>query len=217
MPDAQILFARTPFIQYSQILLTKSFRQYLETIMMPKVVRMEIQKTPFQKRYELQVGSQEIDVDFKGCERQFDWLEISLVYDKRDKHITIYDSCNADCAARMINNIELFNISDVHSATNTMKFDITNDTQKHLLWKQYIAWHYDGYTNASISYYINNPVFQELLPENTYISNTSDEIIYIDLKDSLGYTNEMEKPSGNDFEIKVNNRNKNSFNEKNEA
>ena len=44
MPDAEILFARTPFIQYSQILLTKSFRQYLETIMMPKVVRMEIQK-----------------------------------------------------------------------------------------------------------------------------------------------------------------------------
>ena len=48
MPDAQILFARTPFIEYSQILLTKSFRQYLETIMMPKVARMEIQKTPFQ-------------------------------------------------------------------------------------------------------------------------------------------------------------------------
>ena len=105
--------------------------------MMPKVVRMEIQKTPFQKRYELQVGSQEIDVDFKECERQFDWLEISLVYDKSDKHMTTYDSCNADCAARMINNIELFNISDVHSATNKMKFDITNDTQKHLLWKQY--------------------------------------------------------------------------------
>ena len=203
VPDAQILFARTPFIQDSQILLTKSFRQYLETIMMPKVVRMEIQKTPFQKTYELQVGSQEIDMDFKGCKRQFDWLEISLVYDKSNKHMTIYDSCNADCAARMINNIELFNISDVHSATNTMKFDITNDTQKHLLWKQYIAWHYDGYTNASISDYINNPVFQELLPENTYISNTSDEIIYIDLKDSLGYTNEMERPSGNDSKLKL--------------
>ena len=98
-----------------------------------------------------------------------------------------------------------------------MKFDINNDTQKNLLWKQYIAWHCDGYRSAPISDYINNPVFQELLPENTYISNTSDEIIYIDLKDSLGYTNEMEKPSGNDFEIKVNNRNKNSFNEKNEA
>ena len=34
-PDAQIVFLKTPFIQYEQILLTKSFRQYLETIMLP--------------------------------------------------------------------------------------------------------------------------------------------------------------------------------------
>ena len=66
-----------------------------------------------------------------------------------------------------------------------------------------IAWHYDGYTNASISDYINNPVFQELLPENTYISNTSDERIYIDLKDSLGYTSKMERPSGNNSKLKL--------------
>ena len=66
-----------------------------------------------------------------------------------------------------------------------------------------IAWHYDGYTNASISDYINNPVFQELLPENTYMSNTSDERIYIDLRDSVGYTNEMERPSGNDSKLKL--------------
>ena len=66
-----------------------------------------------------------------------------------------------------------------------------------------IAWHYDGYTNASISDYINNPVFQELLPENTYISNTSDERIYIDLKDSLGYTSKKERPSGNNSKLKL--------------
>ena len=47
---------------------------------------MGIQKAPYQKTYELQTGSQEFTVDFKGCERQLDWLEISLVYDKSDKH-----------------------------------------------------------------------------------------------------------------------------------
>ena len=62
--------------------------------------------------------------------------------------------------ARMIKNIELSNISDAYSATNTMKFDIYNDTQKNLFWKQYIAWHCDGYANAPIPDYINNPVFQ---------------------------------------------------------
>ena len=94
---------------------------------------MGIQKTPYQKTYELQTGSQEFTVDFKGCERQLDWLEISLVYDKSDKHLTIYNNYNAKCAAKMTKIIELANISDVCSAKNTMKFDTSNNTQKHML------------------------------------------------------------------------------------
>ena len=54
-----------------------------------KFLRMGIQKTPYQKTYELQVGSQEFDVDFKGCERQFYWLEILLDSDKSEKKTTI--------------------------------------------------------------------------------------------------------------------------------
>ena len=57
---------------------------------------MGIQKTMYQKTYELQVGLQEFDVDFNGCERQFNWLEISPVYDKSNKHATIYDRYNAE-------------------------------------------------------------------------------------------------------------------------
>ena len=51
-PDAQIVFVRSPDVQYGQILLTKNFRQYLETIMLSsKVLRMGIQKTPYQKKH----------------------------------------------------------------------------------------------------------------------------------------------------------------------
>ena len=131
--------------------------------------------------YKLQAGSQEFTVDFKGCNRQFDWLEISLLYDKSDKHLTIYDSYNAECATRMIRKIELSNISDAYSARNMMKFKILNDTQKHLLWKQYVAWYCNVYIAAPISDYINNPVFQELLLESDYFGTKSDEKIYIDL------------------------------------
>ena len=34
--DAEIIFTRAPFIQYEQILLDKTFRQHLETIMVSK-------------------------------------------------------------------------------------------------------------------------------------------------------------------------------------
>ena len=46
-----------------------------------------------------QIGSQEFMVDFKGCDRQFDWLEVSPVYGKIDKHLISYDSYNDKCAA----------------------------------------------------------------------------------------------------------------------
>ena len=52
---------------------------------------MGIQKTPIQKTYEMSVDSDAINVDFLGSIKQFDWLEISLVFDKSDKHTTIYD------------------------------------------------------------------------------------------------------------------------------
>ena len=103
----------------------------------------------------------------------------------------------------MIKKIELSNISDAYSATNMMKFDISNDTQKHSLRKQYVAWHCNGYTATPISDHINNPVFQELLLEPGYFSFNSDEKIYIDLWDSLGYTDQTDKPSRNDSKLNV--------------
>ena len=103
----------------------------------------------------------------------------------------------------MIKNIELSNISEAYNATNTMKFDTSNDTQKHLLWKQYAAWHCNGYTAAPISDYIKNPVFQELLLETDYCGSELDERVYIDLRDSLSYKEEIGKPSRNDSKLNV--------------
>ena len=102
---------------------------------------MGVQKTPYQKTYGLQVGSQDFTVDFQGTNRQFDWIEISLEYDdKSDKHLTLYDSYNAECACRLIKSLEFANISEQYSATNSLKFDTDNDLQNYLLWKHYLAW-----------------------------------------------------------------------------
>ena len=91
--DAEIIFTRAPFIQCEQILLDKNFRQHLETIMISKkILRMDAQKTPIQKTYEIQKRSDSLNVGFLGSNRQFDWIEISLVPDKSDKHTTICDS-----------------------------------------------------------------------------------------------------------------------------
>ena len=94
-PDVEILFTRAPFVQYKQILLNKNLRQHLETIMVSKIIiRMGAQKAPIQKTYEIKQGSDSLNVELLGANRQFDWIEISIVNDKSDKHTSTYDSYN---------------------------------------------------------------------------------------------------------------------------
>ena len=48
----------------------------------------------------------------------------------------------------MIESLEFANISEQYSATNTLKFDTEDSLQKHLLWKQFLAWHTDRCSTA---------------------------------------------------------------------
>ena len=83
--DTEILFTRAPFVQHEQILLDKNFRQHLETIMVSKkIIQMGAQKTPIQKTYKVREGSDQLNSEFLGANRQFDWAEISIVPDKSD-------------------------------------------------------------------------------------------------------------------------------------
>ena len=186
-PDVQIVFMKGYFIQYEQIMLVKNFRQYLQTILISsKVLIMDIQETPYQRTYDMQVDSQDFTVDFIGSNRQFDWIEISLVNGKSDKHLTIYDSYHVEYAVRLIKLVDFTNISDAYSVTNTKKVDTSKDLQKFLLYKQLVAWYCNGCTIAVLTDYVNNPIFQEL---------------YVDLRDSLGYTDKIEKPSRNNSKL----------------
>ena len=101
--DDQIIFTKAAFIQYEQILLDKNFRQHLKTIMVSKkILRMGAQKNPLQKTYEISTGTDSLNVEFLGSNRQFDWLAISIVPDKNKKHTTIYDSYNRELASQEI-------------------------------------------------------------------------------------------------------------------
>ena len=108
IPDAKTIFTKAPFIQYEQLLLDKNFRQYLKRIMVSKTVfRTGVLKTPIQKTYEMNIGTDSINIDILSANRQFDWIEISLVYHKSDKHTTMYNSYNVELAAKTIKSVKL--------------------------------------------------------------------------------------------------------------
>ena len=88
-----------------------------------------------EKTYEIDVGSNSINVDFLGSNRQFDWLEISVVFDKSNKHVTLYDSYNVELASKYIKLVKLSNFTEIFSLTNEKKHSMDNLTQKYLLYK----------------------------------------------------------------------------------
>ena len=94
-PDANIFFHGTPYIRYEQIKLNDTFNKYLTKALQSKrVLRTGIKPISFQKTFEFNTGIQSYIVEFKGTNKQFSFIEISLVYDKSEQHNTIYDSYN---------------------------------------------------------------------------------------------------------------------------
>ena len=158
-----------------------------------RILRMGAQKTPLQKSYEISTGTDSLNVEFLGSNRQFDWLEILIVPGKSDKQSTIYDSHNRELASQEVKTLKLTNFTEIYSLTNENKYDIDNLTQRRLLYKQFVARNCSCSSVAPLTDYMNNPIFQELSDEDTYFSVKNDERVYLDPRASSGYVKEAEK------------------------
>ena len=106
-PDALIQIHNRPYIAYQEITLTQNFDIYFIGIIRSETaVRMRVLPSAYQQLFEVNKGIQSLTVRFKGAQRQFEWLEISFVYDKSYQHLTIYDSYDLELAAKMIQSIK---------------------------------------------------------------------------------------------------------------
>lgn len=86
---------------------------------------MGVQKTPIQKIYEISVGSDSLSIDFLGVNRQINWEEISLVFDKSNKHTTQYDSYDVELVLKSIKLVKLSNFTEIYSLANKKKKNMT--------------------------------------------------------------------------------------------
>ena len=113
--DAKIMVDSAPYILYHQFELDDTFRTYLESAMnnlritSENNLRTGIQKTLLLKSYEISTGSQSKTVNFANSFKKFSFLEISLMYDKSDQHLSIYDSYNAEIASPHLKSMKLQN------------------------------------------------------------------------------------------------------------
>ena len=80
-PDDQIIFHDTPYISYPQITLTDTFLDYAKGVLRARgALRTGVLLDPYQQSFEVDKGIQSIKNDFKGLNRQIEWLEISLTF-----------------------------------------------------------------------------------------------------------------------------------------
>ena len=75
-------------------------------------------------------------------------LEISLVFDRSNKHTKLYD--NVELTAKYIKSVKLSNFTKIYSLTNEKNYDMDNLTQKYLLYKQFVFWCCNGCSTAHL-------------------------------------------------------------------
>ena len=73
------------------------------------VLRMGVLPAPYQQLFEINKDIQSLTVTFKGAQKQLEWLEISLVYDKSYQHLAIYDSYDLELEAKLVQSIKFEN------------------------------------------------------------------------------------------------------------
>ena len=146
----------------------------------------------YQQLFEINKGTQSLTVSFKGGQRQFEWLEISLVYDKAYKHLTIYDSYDLELAVKIIQSIKFENTTSTHSLTGKLEYDYQNKDEKTMLYKIFVAYNCNGCSTAPLMQYKNIPIYQYITPQEEYRANIRGDRIYIDMS-SQGYTDKLEK------------------------
>ena len=102
-PDALIQFHDRPYIVYEEINLTKAMDIYLSGVLRSEqALRKGVLPSSYQQKFKIATGTQSLTVTFKGAQRQFEWLEISVVYDKSYQHLIVYDSYDLKLAVKLI-------------------------------------------------------------------------------------------------------------------
>ena len=164
---------------------------------------MGVLAAPYQQLFEVNKGIQSLTVTFKGAQRQFEWLEISLVYEKSYQHLTIYDSYDLELAAKMIQSKKFENTISTYSLTGKLEHNYKNEDDKNILYKMSIAYNCNGRSTTPLTQYKYNEIYQYIIPEEEYRSNMRDERIYTDMRRSQGYTDELQKLTRDDSGLAV--------------
>ena len=103
----------------------------------------------------------------------------------------------------MIQSIKSENTTSTYSLIGKLEYNYENKDEKNILYKKFIAYNCNGCSTTPLTQYKNNEIYQYITPEEKYRSNTRDDRIYIDMRRSQDYTDELEKLTRDDSGLAV--------------
>ena len=197
--DALIQFHNRPYISYQEINLTQNFDIYFSRVLSAESAsRMDVINSPYQQMFEINKDTQSITVTFKGVKRQFEWMEISLVYDKSYQYQTAYDRYDVDLAAQFIQTPKLDNASSTNCVTGKLEYNVKNEDEKDWLYRMFIAYNCNSCSTAPLTQYKNNEIYQEITEKDEFTESNKGDRTYIDMRRSHFYTDKLEKLARDD-------------------
>ena len=139
-------------------------------------------------------GRQSRTVTFEASARQFSFLEFSLVYDSSKQRKSFYISYNAEVAVLQISSIKLESASDTYSEFNTIKFDLTDEHDRYILYSAFTVWISKGSSIAPLTVYAHNITYQKAVRQEKYFTVSDkktilmleeEKFIPVNLKESI--------------------------------
>ena len=162
-PEAQIIFHDMPCISYPQITLDDNFLAYFNGILRScGTLRTGVISSPYQQSFEINTRTLSLKVNFRGLNKQIEWLEIYLVFDKSDQHQTVYNNYDVELAAKYVQLLALENASLTYSFTGQLEYNVSNEDDKHWLYQMFVAYYCEGCSAAPLTQYKRNEIKQEL-------------------------------------------------------
>ena len=151
-PDALIQIYDRPYISYQVISLTHGAYIYFTDILRSETdLRQGVSELLYRQVFEVNTGTQDFTCTFKGPQRQLDWLEISIVYDRSYQHTTIYDSYDLELAAEVIKKMKFENTSTTYILTGKLSYDLTREDDKNMSYKMLVAHSCDACSSAPLT------------------------------------------------------------------
>ena len=128
-------------------------------------------------------------------------IAIKFLWDKSFQHTTIYDGYDLELTSKIIQTIKFENTTTTYSLTGKLLYDFEKDDDKNILYKMFIAQQCKGCSTAPLTQYKNNEIYQEITSKDDYTTNDTDDRVWIDVRQSKGYTDELEKINRDDSGI----------------